>query len=54
MSIGDNQITIYNIGNEKTVKFDYFKDNVLMLNIQMKNLIKKEKKCLNYLKRKIK
>ena len=42
MSIGDNHTTIYNIGNEKTIQYDYFKDKCTNVEIKDEKLDKEK------------
>jgi hypothetical protein len=42
ISVGNNHTIVYNLGDGKTVQYDYFKDKCT--NVEFT----KEKKCLNY------
>ena len=51
MSIGDHHTTIYNLGDGKTVQFDYFKDNCTNVEYKDEKLDKERKEMFELLKK---
>ena len=51
MSVGDNHTTIYNLGDGKTVQFDYFKDKCTNVEFTNEKLDKERKEMFELLKK---
>jgi len=51
VSIGDHHTTIYNLGDGKTVQFDYFKDECTNVEYKDEKLDKERKEMFDLLKK---
>lgn len=50
LSVGDNQTIIYNLGDGKTVQFDYYKDKCINVDHRDHKLEKEMKDMMNELR----